>query len=136
MFWYEIYGVMRPEYLRRTHLAQEKYGFDLILLMELVLLGEFIKVPEHLFMYRRHQQMTSKSKTESFTDLARELLLVVRESDLDDAVKQELQTKFIESLSFENTMWRAIILNENQSKLPPAIKSHDLEEIIRGILTL
>jgi glycosyltransferase involved in cell wall biosynthesis len=143
IFWYEIYGVIRPEYLRKTSLVQGKYGADVILLMELLLVGDFIKIPEKMFTYRvqkktRADHMAAidptKSLTEPLTSLARELLKVILKSDLDDTVKHQLQNKFIECLSFENVELRGLILHENRSKLPPTIQIQNLPQIMYSIL--
>ncbi|MEM2614446.1 MAG: glycosyltransferase family 2 protein [Nitrososphaerota archaeon] len=54
--WYAIYGLIRTEALRKTRLFQTVYGPDVILLIELCLLGPFIKIQEVLFFYRSSQQ--------------------------------------------------------------------------------
>ncbi|MEM4395456.1 MAG: glycosyltransferase family 2 protein [Thermoplasmata archaeon] len=51
--WYTIYGLIRPEALRKTRFFQPIFAPDVVLLMELCLLGPFIKVPEILFFYRQ-----------------------------------------------------------------------------------
>jgi glycosyltransferase involved in cell wall biosynthesis len=47
-----IYGLIRSDALRTTRLTQNTYGPDWILLLELSLLGNFVKVPEPLFSLR------------------------------------------------------------------------------------
>lgn len=51
--WYTIYGLIRPEALRKTRFFRPFFAPDVVLLMELCLLGPFIKVPEILFFYRQ-----------------------------------------------------------------------------------
>jgi glycosyltransferase involved in cell wall biosynthesis len=147
-FWHEMYGIIRSDCLRRTNLLVDKFGPDLILLMELLLLGDFVKIPEKLFMYRRHaaemsvidpaKKYGSKAcLTAPFTDLARKLLQVVLKSDLENSVKRKIKEEFITCFSFENTIWRELIFQENRSKLPPVIDVQNLPElqnIIRGLI--
>ena len=51
---YDIFGVMRTDTLRRTHLEENFYGTDKVLLSEMSLLGRFVQIPEPLFLNRRH----------------------------------------------------------------------------------
>ena len=50
--WYQVYGLMRRDSLARTRLHTNAYGADVVLLVELALLGPFVLVPETLFQYR------------------------------------------------------------------------------------
>lgn len=144
MFWYEIYGVIRGDCLKKTRLMQERYGCDLILLMELLLLGEFVKVPEKLFSYRRHQPDMSEAKLaamepakalkESFTTLARDLWEAVLAANLSDPLKQRVQGEFVRCLSGENIVWRNLILTENRSLLPAGATWEDVPRLVRNII--
>ena len=51
MFWIGsiVYGLYRVEYLKRTRLFLEEYGPDVILRLEMYLLGDVVKVDERLF---------------------------------------------------------------------------------------
>lgn len=52
MAWYTpVYGLIRAQALRRTHLATNTHGADIVLLSELSLIGEFHFVPKVLFWY-------------------------------------------------------------------------------------
>lgn len=50
--WYQVYGLIRRESLAQTRLHTSGYGADVVLLLELALLGPFARVPEELFEYR------------------------------------------------------------------------------------
>lgn len=54
--WYDIYGLIRADALRQTQLMQPIWGMDVVLLLELCLLGDVILVPEKLFCYRIFSQ--------------------------------------------------------------------------------
>lgn len=49
-----IFGLIRRSALEQTGLLGPWYGSDRALLMELVLLGRFVRVPERLFRHREH----------------------------------------------------------------------------------
>ena len=50
--WYLIYGVIRRDTLRETRLFTETFGADVVLLIELAMLGPFARVDGSLFQYR------------------------------------------------------------------------------------
>jgi glycosyltransferase involved in cell wall biosynthesis len=145
MGWFELYGVIRPEYLRRTHLTQEEYRSDVIVLLELLLLGEFVKVPEKIFHYRLPFQEEpadeymaaidpAKSVSKPYTGMARDILQVILNSGLEDSVKCRIQTELIKCLSWENLDWRNRILKENISNLSPVINVQDVENIVSSLI--
>lgn len=51
-YWYDFYGMTRASALRRTRLCRPVWGFDVVLLFELCLLGPVVHVPAALFHYR------------------------------------------------------------------------------------
>ena len=53
-----VYGLYRVEYLKRTRLFLEEYGPDVILGLEIYLLGDVVKVEERLFSYRHFRDKT------------------------------------------------------------------------------
>lgn len=50
-----VFGIIRSDALRRTRLYQSFNSADKVLLVELALLGDFVEVPELLFMRRFHE---------------------------------------------------------------------------------
>ena len=48
------YGIVRTDVLRSTRLSQLFYGADRVLLVELVLRGKLVEVPEPLYVRRQH----------------------------------------------------------------------------------
>ncbi|WP_041596220.1 glycosyltransferase family 2 protein [Halothece sp. PCC 7418] len=59
-----IFGLIRVRALQKTPLIGNYVWSELALLMELMLLGEFYEVPEHLFFFRWHPK-TSRATRES-----------------------------------------------------------------------
>lgn len=53
--WYQVYGLMRRDQLAATRLFGTDYGADVVLSVEIAILGSFVRVPEALFQYRLHE---------------------------------------------------------------------------------
>jgi len=132
--WYDMYSVMRPSALKRTGLYAPSYGGDVHLLLELSILGEFLCVPEALFTYRLPdapkstvhlvQEIcadggTREQEREPGSFLARDLLDVVRNSNLDAQTVLDICEDFIRTLSCEDSALGRAILAERG--LPPGI---------------
>lgn len=60
--WYQIYGLMRRDALANTRLLTNAYGGDVVLLVELALLGRFISVPQVLHEYRVFEVRTEPDR--------------------------------------------------------------------------
>jgi len=143
-----IYGVIRRKALMKTRLLTGLFGLDVILMLELLLLGDFVKVPEQLFYYRFPTQgktlldymalinpaKDNPSKT-PFSDLARELLRVINNSNLDKSTKFEILADFVEVMSFYNLGWRGALLRENLNTLEPIADPQQMREFVLRVLT-
>lgn len=62
--WYEVYGVARRDVLAGTRLFQDAYGPDVLLVLELALLGPIVKVPDTLFFYRQQAGRAERDRVE------------------------------------------------------------------------
>ncbi|HWQ95894.1 MAG TPA: glycosyltransferase family 2 protein, partial [Candidatus Methylomirabilis sp.] len=58
---FDVFGLIRSDYLRRTSLIKAYPGSDRALLAELGLLGRFYEVPEHLFFNREHAERSVRA---------------------------------------------------------------------------
>lgn len=124
MGWFAFYGLMRREAVQNISLGLNVLGFDVVLLLELLLLGDFAKVDEHLFAtrtpaqgktqdeYRRDQRIESAPTTTHFTNSAALLLRTVYQSSLSAREKTEVFADFILTLSCQNPPWRKFITEE------------------------
>lgn len=125
--WYDMYSVIRPEALRATGMYRSTYGGDVLLLLELLLLGEFISLPEQLFKYR--VPSTPKTTAEHFADitgegdgrahsvrpwtkLATECYELLQESNLQPSARLHTQHAFIDALSSRSSAWGRAIFGE------------------------
>lgn len=122
-----IYGVLRSEILRQTTLFQAKFGPDVILLMELTLLGEIVKVPEILFWYRYAAKPLDKYMDaiapgaalvkKPCTGLMRDVFQVIRHAPCPEVDINRAEKKFVEGLLADNPHWRKQIIVENRDIL-------------------
>jgi glycosyltransferase involved in cell wall biosynthesis len=133
--WVAIYGIIRRPSLERVKLDNPMYGFDVILLLEFLLLGDIIKVPEKLFYYRVFDK--NKTPGEYMLDIApanvglapdkpltflfKELFKAVIASGLDYETKIKIYNVFAQALERQNTAWLAAIMNENSQEKNTAI---------------
>jgi tetratricopeptide (TPR) repeat protein len=100
------------------------YGCDVILLLELLLQGDFVKVAEPLFSFRiliegktaedyqRDFQNRAPVTTTPYASLAARLLRTVYQSALSSSEKAEVFADFILTLTRENAPWRESITSE------------------------
>jgi hypothetical protein len=127
MGWYAIYGLMPTEAIRSVKaLGQGIFGFDVIVTLELMLLGEIAKVHEPLFLYRIVKPKTPEdfqvdfnpeNKPEAptaipYTELASNLLEVACRSTLSAEEKLVVFADFICTLSSPDIGWRNILTGE------------------------
>ncbi|MGA8222575.1 MAG: glycosyltransferase [Candidatus Acidiferrales bacterium] len=124
MGWFAFYGLMRREAVEHISLGLNVLGFDVVLLLELLLLGDFAKVDEHLFAtrstakgknqeeYRRDLKLEPAPTTMHFANSAALLLRTVYQSALSPREKTEVFADFILTLSCQNPPWRKFITEE------------------------
>jgi Glycosyl transferase family 2 len=124
--WFAIYGLMRLEDTKKLSLGLSVQGWDVIFLMELLAMGNFVKVQEPLFGYRiakkkstadYQEEMNSQGKpvsatTTPFTDLAVHLIQALYRSRLSEADKSAIFADFICTLTLSNEYWREQITSE------------------------
>ena len=128
--WWAIYGLIRPEILRKTKLYRSEFAGDVILIAELLLHGEFAKVEEPLFYYRcrtkqpftiQHNMQsidhTKKASKAAYTELMRSIVHCVLESDHDPITKKRIIVDMIQTLTTENQGICNNIVQENLTAL-------------------
>ena len=140
-----IYGLMRLEALRATNMYRGVYGGDVLLTLELALLGEFAVVPEQLFFYRIPDKgktardfmrdtnpKETKTAARPHTFMASELLATVQASDLDAVTKNEIRADFVRVFTYTNAPWRKAILAENAQ--PKNMPLREVRNLIDSLL--
>ncbi|MGH9447058.1 MAG: tetratricopeptide repeat protein, partial [Terriglobia bacterium] len=127
MGWYAIYGLLRPEAIRKVKsLGMSSYGIDAVMTLELLLTGHIVKVHEPLFYSRIAKQKTKEDYQADFdsernqapdmllpyTGLAVDLLQTVYASELSFQEKRAAFADFICVMSSSQLAWRPIITQE------------------------
>lgn len=138
--WYQVYGLARRDALERTHLFQDTYGPDVILVLELAMLGPLAVVPEPLFFYRRHAGRTEQVRaarqggipdeadvlTTRMTHLQEALSSTVRGSALPRSTKLRLQAEIIRAAYLDDTPMRSRTRREAAARAAAAARDRDL----------
>jgi len=108
------------------------YGADVLLVMELCLLGAFIGVSEVLFFYRRLNRtwedrvaqfgLGSLEKSASYlcSGLCLELLRVILNSEVSRFAQVTLYAELLSTVYFRNPHWRNLLRTENVRQLSEA----------------
>lgn len=124
--WFAIYGLMHLAAIKNTSLERTSYGADVLLLLELLLQGDFAQVPEPLFRYRvakgertpeespdrPYKNAEGPTPETAYTDLAVSLLDLTTHSKLSQAQQTRIVADFIVTLSLWNPYWRRRIHSE------------------------
>ena len=94
--WYEVYGLARRDALERTHLFQDVYGPDVMLVLELALLGPILKVDDPLFFYRRIASKTEGDRVERQGGVANaEVIVAARLTYLQESMSGTIRDSWI-----------------------------------------
>ena len=123
--WYDIYGLARRDALEKSHLFQHFWGADVLLEMELSLLGPVIALPEPLFQYRiflrkDRQQVAatlddpngSEGVRVSHGGMATGLVAIILGSRLPAAQRFHLAFLFAREFLVRNRVIRELVLKE------------------------
>jgi glycosyltransferase involved in cell wall biosynthesis len=108
-YWYDVYGLIRADALQRIHGPRPVWGWDVVLLLELCLLGDTAYVPERLIDYRVYREKTEADvaaglgeAAQGWTGLTRELVRAIRRSPLGPAEKAALVPRFLVDFCVRN----------------------------------
>ena len=126
MGWFATYGLMRLETAKKISLGLNVFGYDVIQIEEMLLLGDFVKVHEPLFSFRIGKSKSAEEYQNNFNaednplpatktplaGLAAHLLQTVYRSALPSEQKVEIFADFLVTLSHSNPYWREQITVE------------------------
>lgn len=130
MGWYALYGIIDADVLRKTQLYRPLFGGDVMLMLELLLLGEIVKSEATTFYYR----VLPKDKTAAellnatnhtllvedkpYSMLAAELVRIIRAFPEISAVeKKNSCDAILKALLTENGEWRTRIFKEHAKSI-------------------
>jgi glycosyltransferase involved in cell wall biosynthesis len=122
--WYALYGIIRSDVLRETRLFPDRFGGDVILLMELLFHGQTYILDETLFSYRLLPKPLTvecvpmpdsrQERVGPYTELAINLLGTIDQSRFSIEIKRVLREDLLENVSLNNAVWMDLIQSENQ----------------------
>ena len=122
---YNAYGMYRTDALRRIDMKIELFAGDVVMLLEIMFLGETAHVPEPLFTYRFKPRTTQEhvaaaikgapaNKTVPlYTVLTINLLRAIVNAPADRKLKNILLSDAIQIVALKNGFWREQLLKEN-----------------------
>lgn len=142
--WYDIYGLIRRDVLARTRLSQPIWGPDVILTLELCLLGEVIALPEPLFSYRLFLSKTAEEMaagigpaddigrvTVDWLGMCQELARTIRRAGLTRAEQERLVRVLLWELVARNPNGRASLYADVAAKIRKAVGERNYREVLR-----
>ena len=127
---FNIYGMFRKSALSKINIELDCYGADVVILMQMIFLGDVIFIPQKLFYYRLNnksaqEQMDSirkisneKHLTKPYTSLTINLLRAIVNSDITEPLKRIILSDAIEIITLKNMKWRNVLLSENKTLVP------------------
>jgi glycosyltransferase involved in cell wall biosynthesis len=122
---YNAYGIYRKEYLHKIDLDLNCYGGDVVMLMQLMFLGEVEHIPEKLFKFRLNprtaeqqiremsEELSNKNPRKHYTNLTINLLRSINKAEISGAMKRVLISDAIEIIALKSKDWRNVLLMEN-----------------------
>lgn len=141
--WFAIYGLIRSEALRKANLGNKAWGADVILLLELLLMGDFVKTTKTHFNYRIlprtpkvydfsiDPQRENDYLLHPYTKLTFDLLNVIRSSALTLYCKLYLQGELLRTVVVLNNNFFHILRKENQHQLFECYNLNKYHNVLR-----
>jgi glycosyltransferase involved in cell wall biosynthesis len=126
---FNSYGLYRRTVLDKLDLNIECFASDVVILLQLMFLGEVEHIPQKLFRYRfvkrtaqEHIEAVSKSAAEKhptrlYTILTINLLRAIFNAQVSASLKRVLVSDAISIIALKNLAWRQMVLSENQTLL-------------------
>ncbi|EIT84620.1 glycosyl transferase family protein [Fictibacillus macauensis ZFHKF-1] len=126
-----IYGLYRTEQLKKTRILTEIYGADIVLGVEVLLLGDVVKAEEVYLSYRVQPKTTEEyiqlfsvdEKTRETmrkgpaTALAQEIYAVLMASSRSPQEKRQLTQRLLQTIAVDKTFLYGQIIMEQQVTL-------------------
>jgi glycosyltransferase involved in cell wall biosynthesis len=113
--WTIFYGLIRSDALKKCLPNQNEYGGDILLLTKLILLGDFVNIPEKLFSYMYVPKdvneylsiflLKSNQNLKAFSGMVKSIYKIINETSLDINLREKLTSSFINILKVELYEW-------------------------------
>lgn len=152
MHWVEVYGLIRRSALLRVLPIESGLGGDVVLVMKLLVLGQFAKVNDILFHYRFRtsvkpiRQVVEEAAGGTYvplrpwTDMARALLRVPMEAARDRVERAEVLRRFLRAMTDLEPQrpfpcWRHVLSSEHRDVLRRYPRRRDFPRHLLAWLT-
>ncbi len=143
--WYTIYGVIRREALASTRLYLEGFGADVVLTLELALLGPFVRVPEPLHQIRLFETRTDddrgtwhnaipdreRIRAAPWTHLQEAFSKAIAASPIGQRAKAGARLGMVRAMYLTPTPMRGSIVAEADVRLGIAIRDRDVYHVLK-----
>jgi hypothetical protein len=143
--WYQVYGLARRDALERTGPLRDVYGWDVVLLTKLALLGPIVKVPEVLFWFRQYEARTEDDRVRrqghvtddarvlraKYTHLQESLTAVVTTCGLPLAQRSALATDIMRAAYLEDTPLSRHARKELTTRMRLAVADRDVAGFVK-----
>jgi hypothetical protein len=136
-YWYDFYCVSRADALRRTRLALPVWGFDVVVLAELMLTGDLVYIPEKLLSYRLIARKPGEAASglappggtqihQSWTELSLELLRGVARGSVPRRDRLSLALDLLDHFVASNAIVNDGIHHDGLASVRRAVKARRL----------
>jgi len=143
--WYQVYGLAKRDALLRTRLFQDVYGPDVVVVLELALIGPIVRVPDPLFSYRRFPGRTEADRvgrqggiqdevrvvSTRMTHLEEALSEAVRLSALSRSMKLRLQGEIFRAVYVDETPIRSRARGEAAGRAKAAAREREIGRFVK-----
>lgn len=139
--WFAIYGLINSDALKSVHPGNDTWGGDVIIQLELLLLGGFVRASETCFYYRLLRKTVKDYELainlagdkqyllHPYTRMVLNLLRTVRKSELSLVQKALLQWDILLSTLFLGPDMPKYIREENRRQFFECYQMHDMGNV-------
>lgn len=134
-----VYGVMRSEVFDAVGKFPAVFGWDYIFLVKLLLIGDFLRVPEKLIFYTFTQKNVGQyldllfvpqdRPQKAITGQAKMLIRVVLESNIGIEDKRRILDRFFDFIQ-NSHFWAVGITQENKGELDKELRKYFLKGLL------
>ncbi len=144
--WWAIYGIIRPELLRQTKLYRCEFAGDVVMIVDMLLQGNFAKVDEPLFFYRlpltpgtvdqnlRSIDHTKQLPDKPYTRFLQSVIRCIAESTHSMEDKVKMLNVLIWTIGNENGFINEMLIYENMSNFIALLLGETLGDLSAKVL--
>lgn len=141
---YQSYGLIRSDALRRTSMFHNVYGPDIVLMLELALQGPFVNVPKIMFWYRQPEGRTAETQAARqglkigpgglmfpSLQLQDNLGRAIRRASLPWSTRQALMADLLWTTYWADPLWQFRLRAELSARFHEAVADRDPWPVVK-----